>query len=316
MYSTGNTTKTRGLIMISSSEFKAIADLDLDPIKVKLMHVESGEGWSLERVNAVEVEYRRFLYLMKMYPNEETAPQVDVDTFWHYHILDTMKYAKDCQQAFGYFLHHYPYIGLRGEDDVAVQQRAGERMRELYAEAFGAPMTEGQAWCGAAVQAAWCGAADEAGKAAWCGAAVKTAWCGAAKPAAEGAVAATAWCGAAVKTAWCGAAKPAAEGAVAATAWCGAAVKTAWCGAAKPAAEAAVAATAWCGAATKQSSATAWCGAATKQSSATAWCGAATKQSSATAWCGAATKQSSATAWCGAASTVKRAAQTETALAA
>jgi hypothetical protein len=290
MYSTRNTTKTKGLIMISNSEFKAIADLDLDPIKVKLMHVESGEGWSLERVNAVEVEYRRFLYLMKMYPNEETAPQVDVDTFWHYHILDTMKYARDCQQAFGYFLHHYPYIGLRGEDDVAVQQRAGERMRELYAEAFGAPAAEGHAWCGAAVQAAWCGAADEAGKAAWCGAAVKTAWCGAAKPAAEGAVAATAWCGAAVKTAWCGAAKPAAE--------------------------AAAAATAWCGAATKQSSATAWCGAATKQSSATAWCGAATKQSSATAWCGAATKQSSATAWCGAASTVKGAAQGETALAA
>jgi hypothetical protein len=32
----------------------AIAELDLDPIKVKLMHKESGEGWSLERANAVE----------------------------------------------------------------------------------------------------------------------------------------------------------------------------------------------------------------------------------------------------------------------
>jgi hypothetical protein len=244
------------------------------------MHKESGEGWSLEKVNAVEVEYRRFLYLMKSFPNEETAPQVDVDTFWHYHILDTMKYAKDCEQAFGYFLHHYPYIGLRGEDDVAVQQRAGERMRELYEATFGVQAADGQAWCGAAVQAAaWCGAADEAGKTAWCGAAVKTAWCGAAKPAAQAAVAATAWCGAATKqtspaTAWCGAAKPAAGA-------------TAWCGAAKPAAGA----TAWCGAAKPAAGATAWCGAAKPAAAATAWCGAAKPAAAATAWCGAASKK-------------------------
>ena len=46
--------------MISAESFKAIADLDLEPIKVKLMHLESGEGWSLEKVNAIEFEYRRF----------------------------------------------------------------------------------------------------------------------------------------------------------------------------------------------------------------------------------------------------------------
>ncbi len=108
--------------MNSNNDFEVIAALDLNPIKVKLMHKESGEGWSLERANATEIEYRRFLYLMKAFPNEETAPLVDVDTFWHYHILDTMKYASDCEQAFGYFLHHYPYIGLRGQDDIAVQE--------------------------------------------------------------------------------------------------------------------------------------------------------------------------------------------------
>jgi hypothetical protein len=123
--------------MISSESFKAIADLDLEPIKVKLMHVESGEGWSLEKVNAVEFEYRRFLYLMKMFPNEQTAPLMDVDIFWHYHILDTMKYAVDCEKVFGYFLHHFPYIGLRGEDDEEAHERVGNRMKELYEETFG-----------------------------------------------------------------------------------------------------------------------------------------------------------------------------------
>ncbi len=118
-------------------EMEAIAALDLEPIKVKLMHQESGEGWSLERANAVEFEYRRFLFLMKKYPNEQTAPLVDVDTFWHYHILDTMKYAADCEAVFGYFLHHFPYIGLRGEDDEAAHQRVGRRMQELYEATFG-----------------------------------------------------------------------------------------------------------------------------------------------------------------------------------
>jgi len=122
---------------MNAQDMHAIAALDLEPIKVKLMHKESGEGWTLERANAVEFEYRRFLILMKKFPNEQTAPLVDVDTFWHYHILDTMKYAADCDAVFGHFLHHFPYIGLRGEDDEAAHIRVGLRMKELYEDTFG-----------------------------------------------------------------------------------------------------------------------------------------------------------------------------------
>jgi hypothetical protein len=117
--------------------FNVVMELDLDPIKVKLMHVESGESWSQAKANAVEKEYRRFLWLMKMYPNESIAPLVDVDTFWHYHILDTMKYARDCEQVFGYFLHHYPYVGMRGGQDEQFRLDSGERMRTLYEASFG-----------------------------------------------------------------------------------------------------------------------------------------------------------------------------------
>jgi hypothetical protein len=122
---------------MNAQDLHAIAVLDLEPIKVKLMHEESGEGWTLERANAVEFEYRRFLILMKKFPDEQTAPLVDVDTFWHYHILDTMKYAADCEAVFGHFLHHFPYIGLRGEDDEAAHVRVGMRMKELYEDTFG-----------------------------------------------------------------------------------------------------------------------------------------------------------------------------------
>jgi len=146
--------------MDTNDSFKAIADLNLDAIKVKLMHRESGEGWSLEKANAVEFEYRRFLILMKQFPQEETAPLMDVDTFWHYHILDTLKYAADCEQIFGYFLHHFPYIGLRGEDDEAAHHRVGERMKQLYEQTFGEDYLRAEtAYSGRAVQAAYSGRA-------------------------------------------------------------------------------------------------------------------------------------------------------------
>lgn len=145
--------------MNSNAQFRTIAELDLEPIKLKLMHKESGEGWSPAQASAVEFEYRRFLSLMKLYPDEHVSPLFDVDLFWHYHILDTMKYAKDCERIFGYFLHHYPYSGLLGADDEVVHQRTGERMQELYETTFGEayirPEHAVMAWTVQAPETAW-----------------------------------------------------------------------------------------------------------------------------------------------------------------
>jgi hypothetical protein len=221
--------------MISNKEFKAISELDLDPIKVKLMHKESGEGWTLEYANAVESEYRRFLYLMKMFPNEQTAPLFDVDVFWHYHILDTMKYAVDCETVFGYFLHHFPYIGLRGEDDEAAHHRLGTRMQQLYEDTFGEPCRltsqDGpeSAWSAAIAQDASAGAqATTAWSAAASGAADgharKTAWSARVSGTPANASGKTAWSAVVAKTAW--------SAVVAKTAWSAASAKTAWSAAA------------------------------------------------------------------------------------
>jgi hypothetical protein len=225
--------------MNSNDDFKAIAELDLEPIKVKLMHEESGEGWSLERANAIEFEYRRFLILMKKFPHEQTAPLMDVDTFWHYHILDTMKYAADCDAVFGYFLHHFPYIGLRGDDDAAAHHRVGERMKELYEATFGEDYLRG-----AANEAAFSGVAFQA---AFSGAATKTAFSGiAAKTAFSGVTAQAAFSGAAT-------AKTAFSGVTAKKAFSGAAAKTAFSGIAAQTAFSGVTATAFSGAAASKS---------------------------------------------------------------
>jgi hypothetical protein len=154
--------------MFSNDDFALIANLDLDPIKTKLTHVGSGEGWPLERVEAAETEYRRFLYLLKAFPRVEMAPLKDVDTFWHYHILDTMKYARDCVQIFGYFQHHYPYLGMEGENGEEMLQQADERIRELYEATFKVPYARA-----ADLPAAWCFGPDIARASA-----TQTAWCG------------------------------------------------------------------------------------------------------------------------------------------
>ena len=218
---------------------QAIQALDLDPIKVKLMDAEEGQGWSREYTDRMELAYKRFLTLLVKYPHETIAPTKDVDKFWHGHILDTMKYAEDCEQTFGYFLHHFPYFGMRGEDDSADLRAAAERMNALYDQEFNAPATDA-AWCVAAKpaassEAAWCVAArPEKTDSAWCVAArpakADSAWCVAARPE----KADSAWCVAAQPSgksgaAWCVAAKP-----VPASAWCvagksAAQLSTAWC---------------------------------------------------------------------------------------
>jgi hypothetical protein len=192
-------------MMMKQADFAAIAALDLDRIKTKLCHVESGEGWSRARADAVEVEYKRFLFLMKAYPTEQTVPSVEIDTFWHYHILDTVKYAADCKAAFGYFLHHDPAVGLAGESEAAERSRRAERMDELYAATFGAPAAAASYTGAANAAAAWCGMATSDKPKAWCGMATSVkaaAWCGMATS-----EKAAAWCGMATSekaAAWCG----------------------------------------------------------------------------------------------------------------
>lgn len=116
---------------------EAIAALDLRPIKVKLMDAHSGEDWTQEYTDHVELWYRRFLLLSQRYPTKPIVVNQAIDTFWHYHILDTRKYAEDCQAVFGHFFHHFPYFGMRGEEDAKnLQQCFGDTM-QLIEQEFG-----------------------------------------------------------------------------------------------------------------------------------------------------------------------------------
>jgi len=121
-------------------QISLIDDLDLEPIKVKLTHQKDGPGWTLEHADLAEKAYKRFLTLNLKYPDRPHVPSHDMDVFWHYHILDTLKYAEDCELIFGRFLHHFPYLGLRGEEDAVRLQQDWENMKALYKTEFGEPI--------------------------------------------------------------------------------------------------------------------------------------------------------------------------------
>lgn len=128
--------------MSPAEALQRLADLDLAMIRMKLADPDEGKGWDPARLDTAEREYRRFLALHLMYPETAVVPCHLVDEIWHAHILDTQAYAADCETVFGFFLHHFPYFGMRDEQDAADLEDAYADTLNRYRAAWGEP-TEG-----------------------------------------------------------------------------------------------------------------------------------------------------------------------------
>ena len=76
------------------------------------------------------------------HPSAAIVPNKIIDVFWHYHILDTMKYPEDCQKVFGYFLHHFPYFGMRSEKDASDLKKAFTETKDMFFVEFGESLSE------------------------------------------------------------------------------------------------------------------------------------------------------------------------------
>jgi len=130
---------------IIPGEPELVDRIDLTMVKMKLcLPVDKeGKGWSQERADEAESQYRMFLKLCAMFPEVDVVPTGLIDEMWHQHILDTRAYAADCYAVFGKMLHHFPYFGLRGEEDAANLRRAFATTVALFSEHFGIDITKG-----------------------------------------------------------------------------------------------------------------------------------------------------------------------------
>jgi hypothetical protein len=121
-----------------TTTIQRIAALDLEPIVCKLTHPEGGRaGLTLAEADEAVRWYRAFLTLLALHPGKQIVPTAAIDAVWHAHILDTSKYATDCEWVFGHFMHHFPYFGLRREADAAALAAAGDETRRLLADLLG-----------------------------------------------------------------------------------------------------------------------------------------------------------------------------------
>src|SRR5579871_126327 len=108
------------IVLILTAQIRGVRkdpqDLDLYSVRDAMMEKH---GWTRERADAAREEYVRFLTLLQMRPGFMLVPWLDaegrddLDQFWHQHILDTQKYAKDCKAVFGRMIHHNPHV-MRG----------------------------------------------------------------------------------------------------------------------------------------------------------------------------------------------------------
>ncbi len=118
-----------------SEAIDAINNLDLTNIKIKLI----SKGFTKEQANITEMWYKRFLTLRVNYPGEKLVPNEAIDEMWHTHVLDTRKYAKDCELIFGEFVHHNPAYG---NHDEKIVQNDFNQTNLYYRIEFGADCTE------------------------------------------------------------------------------------------------------------------------------------------------------------------------------
>lgn len=119
-----------------------LESLDLTLIAYKLMHPSYGQGWTYQQVDRAIANYKRFLLLLYLYPNSVIVPTQEIDQVWHQHILDTRKYAEDCQRLFGYFVHHSPYFGMESDSAQYVIETAFSRTQKLFAQHFGIDLND------------------------------------------------------------------------------------------------------------------------------------------------------------------------------
>jgi hypothetical protein len=127
-------------------------ETDVDKIRFDLIKWKMNNspeiGLTKNEIEIAIEEYKRFLTLKIRNPKTSLSPTSLMDKVWHMHILDTKRYAADCERMFGKFLHHDPsYREFDSTQRTAELANAFESMKSLYSLMYGHDPISAQASC-------------------------------------------------------------------------------------------------------------------------------------------------------------------------
>jgi hypothetical protein len=116
-----------------------VDSINLECIVNRLVNIHS---WPKKSALLVMQQYRKFLFLKKKYGHQYSLPpSMEIDEFWHTHILHTNKYHQDCLSIFGEYLHHSPYHGeSENTARLELEKMFEQETQELYLQEFGEPI--------------------------------------------------------------------------------------------------------------------------------------------------------------------------------
>lgn len=118
--------------MADSSELGRLAEqLQLGQI---IAQAAKNFDWDPDTTQYAEEWYLKHWYIRQKYPDRPLAAiSKSADDLWHQHLLDTKKYADDCERILGTFMHHQPIYG----EASGLEKRAYDDTAQLYQAEFG-----------------------------------------------------------------------------------------------------------------------------------------------------------------------------------
>ena len=119
------------LVMSHQLEPKIHA-LDFTRFRNRLIRDYPEMNWEGELFTIAVEEYKRFLELIFRFPEVRMSPTKLMDIIWHHHILDTKNYHNDCNNIFGFYLHHKPTF----EEVKSASPSGKENLIRHYEELF------------------------------------------------------------------------------------------------------------------------------------------------------------------------------------
>ena len=99
-----------------SKKEKFVKDYEFTPATLQTFQKLSGINPDSEKGKSIQKALKQYYMLHVSKDSDDLIgmPSQEIDHLWHAHILDTQEYHSFCEKAFGYYLHHIPFV--KGQD--------------------------------------------------------------------------------------------------------------------------------------------------------------------------------------------------------